>query len=313
MIKVADFFAGIGGIGRGFAQANKNYQVIYANDIDKKCKETYDINSDHVKLTLQSIADIDERKLPDFDVFCGGFPCQPFSVAGKREGFNDKRANVFFDILRILKHKKPVCIFLENVKNLHTHDKGNTFSTIKQHLEDLGYILYYKVLNSSEYGNVPQNRERIYIIGFLGFDPEFEFPEPIPLTTTLGDFLETGGVDEKFYYTEKSSIYKKLVEAINKKNTVYQYRRYYVRENKSNKCPTLTANMGTGGHNVPIILDNEGIRKLTPLECFRLQGNRDLIIPDNVSNSELYKQAGNSVTLTVIKRIAVSIYESLTI
>ena len=308
-IKIADFFCGNGNIGRGFEQANKNYKVVFANDMDKYCKETYDNNSDGVKLTLKNITDIDEKKLQDFDIFCGGFPCQPFSIAGKQKGFKDKRANVFYDILRIIKHKKPKCIFLENVKNITTHDKGNTFNIIKQHLENLGYILYYKVLNSCEYGNIPHNRERIYIIGFLNYDPGFNFIDKIPLTLNLSDIIQTN-VPDKYYYTATSSIYEKLQEVVVKRNTIYQYRRTYVRENKSNLCPTLTANMGTGGHNVPIILDNKGIRKLTPLECFRLQGlNESFIIPEKISDCHLFKQAGNSVTLPVIKRLAEKIYE----
>jgi DNA (cytosine-5)-methyltransferase 1 len=310
MIKIADFFSGIGGIGKGFEDANKNYKVVYSNDIDKWCKKTYDANNS-VKTELKSISDIDEKKLPDFDIFCGGFPCQPFSIAGKREGFKDERSNVFFDIVRILKYKKPMCLFLENVKNMVTHDKGNTFKKIKKDLEDLGYILYYKVLNGSEYGNIPQNRERIYIIGFLEYEAEYEFPEKIDLSVNISDILEKD-VDDSFYYNESSSIYDKLKD-ITKKNTIYQYRRYYIRENKSDLCPTLTANMGTGGHNVPLILDDKGIRKLTPVECFKFQGFDNIIIPNGVSNAQLYKQAGNSVSTTVIKRIASYLYKYLII
>lgn len=315
-LKIADFFCGVGGIGLGFTQANDNYSVVFANDVDKFCKETYDYN--HVngpKLTLDDIHNLTKKMdiIPDFDIFCGGFPCQAFSIAGKREGFNDKRGMVFFDIIKILKYKKPCCIFLENVKNLTSHDNGLTFKIIKKELEELGYILFYKVLNSSEYGNVPQNRERIYIIGFLEHDPMYVFPDIVPLTISIADCLEDD-IDEKLYYTPSDNIYEKIVSSITKPNTVYQFRRHYVRENKSNVCPTLTANMGTGGHNIPIILDDKGIRKLSPRECFNFQGYQSSFkLPPGLSNSQAYKQAGNSVTVPVIKLLAKEIYNCLNI
>lgn len=310
MIKIADFFSGIGGISAGFIQANKNFVTVFANDADKYCKQTYDSNH-NIKLTLGNIQTLDINGIPDFDVFCGGFPCQPFSLAGDKKGFDDSRGQVFFDIIKILKIKKPACIFLENVKNLVTHDKKNTFNTIKKELENLGYTLNFKVLNSCDYGNVPQNRERIYIIGFLNSDVCFEFPEPIKKTMMIRDCLENK-VDECFYYKQTDSIYPKLREINMQKDVMYQYRRYYIRENKSNLCPTLTANMGTGGHNVPIIIENSRYRKLSPRECFNFQGfPSTFILPTNLSNSQLYKQAGNSVTVPVIKRLAEKIYDCL--
>jgi DNA (cytosine-5)-methyltransferase 1 len=309
-IRIADFFSGVGGIGKGFTQAHKNLSIVYSNDNDKYCKKTSDFNYCH-KMTLEDISKIDENKLPDFDIFCGGFPCQPFSLAGNKKGFKDKRSNVFYDIVKILKCKKPICIFLENVKNLETHDKGKTFQIIKDELENIGYKLHYQVLNSCEYGNVPQNRERLYIVGFLSHSVSFSFPQKIKLTKKVSDCFEDN-VDDKFYYNSDSAIYEKLAEEVTKENIVYQYRRYYVRENKSNLCPTLTANMGTGGHNVPIIKDIKGIRKLTPRECFNIQGfDNNFKIPSDVSCAQLYKQSGNSVSVPVIKRIAICIYEAL--
>lgn len=155
-----------------------------------------------------------------------------------------------------------------------------------------------------DYGNIPQNRERIYIVGFLDqnvFD-QFSFPDPISLTTSISDYLESN-VDEKYYYKNKS-IFKQLEEDITKKNTIYQRRRKYVRENKNNVCPTLTANMWTGGHNVPLILDDKGIRKLTPRECANFQWfPSDFQLP-NIADSHLYKQFGNSVSISVVEKIA---------
>ncbi len=244
--------------------------------------------------------------MPDCDFVLGGFPCQAFSIAGYRKGFEDDkgRGNLFFDIVRIIKDKQPTGFLLENVKNLKAHDGGNTFKVIQETLVNMGYHIKTKILNSMDYGNVPQNRERIYIVGFK--DPRktdaFEFPGPIKLTKTIKDVLESN-VDEKYYYNGKP-LYDRLKDEVNQENQVYQWRRQYVRKNKKGVCPTLTANMGTGGHNVPIIFDGKGIRKLTPRECFRIQGFPDSYKLPAISDSALYKQAGNSVSVPVIERIA---------
>jgi DNA (cytosine-5)-methyltransferase 1 len=155
-----------------------------------------------------------------------------------------------------------------------------------------------------EYGNVPQNRERIYIVGFRDekYKQKFKFPDPIKLTVKVSDLLERK-VPEKYYYNDKP-LYEKLRGFVRDEGKVYQWRRQYVRENKSGVCPTLTANMGMGGHNVPIIKDKKGIRKLTPLECFRIQGfPKDYILP-KISDSALYKQAGNSVSVPIVEAVA---------
>jgi DNA (cytosine-5)-methyltransferase 1 len=255
---------------------------------------------------LKILEKIGVDDLPKFDFLLAGFPCQAFSIAGYRQGFNDEkgRGNLFFDIARIIDDRRPEGFLLENVKNLKSHDGGKTFKIIQQTLEDLGYHLKMKVLNTMEYGNVPQNRERIYIVGFKNKDyiDKFEFPESVKLTTKITDLLEKN-VPEKYYYNGKP-LFEKLKKEITEEGRVYQWRRQYVRENKSGVCPTLTANMGMGGHNVPIIKDRKGIRKLTPLECFRIQGfPKDYILP-NISDSALYKQAGNSVSVPVIEAVA---------
>lgn len=164
-------------------------------------------------------------------------------------------------------------------------------------LEGLGYHVYYSVLNTATHANIPQNRERLFIVCFK--EPTgFTFPLPISLTRRMDRDATTK------YYTSDSNIYERLAKEVTKENVYYQWRRKYVRENKSGLCPTLTANMGTGGHNVPIIKDKFGIRKLTPRECFDLQGYpSDFILP-SIADNHLYKQAGNSVTTTLIKRIA---------
>ena len=207
-------------------------------------------------------------------------------------------------------------IFLENVKHLLTHDDGRTFAVIKSALEKSGYHLKYEVLNATTHGNLPQNRERIYIVGFLDkvMCDRFKFPEAIPLTKRLfGDVIDLADrKPAKYYLTNMDSVAVRRVHAhIVEKNIVYQHRRSMVRANKSCVCPTLTDNMGLGGHNVPLILDDYGVRRLTPRECFDLQGfPADFKIPV-MPDAFLYKQTGNSIPLPVVSRIAENIIKAL--
>lgn len=303
--KTIDLFAGIGGVRMGFERAG--FKTVFANDFEPKCKNTYDLNFSDIPLTVGDLREINTKNLPEFDFLLGGFPCQPFSIAGYRQGFEDERGNLFFDIARRLKTRKPTGFLLENVKNLHTHDNGNTFRVVLDILDKIGYDIEAKVLNSMDYGGVPQNRERIYIVGFLketGHINNFKFPKPIELKASIRDILEKPeDVDDKYYYNNKP-LFEKLKHYSFKEGVVYQWRRKYVRENKSGVCPTLTANMGTGGHNVPLVKDSKGVRKLTPRECARFQGfPKDYKLPD-IADSALYKQFGNSVTVTVVERIA---------
>jgi len=303
--RTIDLFGGVGGIRLGFEKAG--FRTVFANDFDAPCKATYDRNFPRTKLVVEDIRKIGINDLPDFDFLLAGFPCQAFSIAGYRQGFNDEkgRGNLFFDIARILEAKKPEGFLLENVKNLKSHDEGKTFKIIEKTLQDLGYHLNIRVLNSMEYGNIPQNRERIYMVGFKNkkYADKFLFPEPVKLTTQVSSLLEKN-VPEKYYYNGKP-LFDKLKQFVKEEGKVYQWRRQYVRENKSGVCPTLTANMGMGGHNVPIIKDKNGIRKLTPLECFRIQGfPKDFLLPKELSDSALYKQAGNSVSVPVLEAVA---------
>ena len=310
---VSGFFAGVGGIEIGFRQAG--FDIVWSNEIDEKASKTFRKNHSNLLIT-DDIHNISSDSVPDTDIIVGGFPCQAFSVAGYRKGFEDERGEVFFQLARIISQKLPRVIFIENVKNLVGHDNGNTYKVIRETLESYGYHLKTMVLNACEYGNIPQNRERIYIIGFLNeedFD-NFKQISPINLTVKISDIIDYNAkVDDKFYYTEQNcSFYNLLKEGVTNKDTVYQWRRKYIRENKSNLCPTLTANMGTGGHNVPIVLTKYGIRKLTPKECFMFQGYPEsFVLPDDVAQSHLYKQAGNSVVIPVIYRLASEIRKAL--
>lgn len=315
MLTVASFFAGVGGIDLGFEKAG--FKTIYANEFDDYAADTFELNFD-IKVDRRDINTVSADEIPDFDVMLAGFPCQAFSIAGYRQGFDDEqgRGNLFFELVRILEVKKPRIAFFENVKNLVSHDNGNTFRVICSELDKLGYKYLFQVLNAADYGNIPQNRERIYIVAFRDKADytNFDLPRSIPLEKTIHDVIDFDNkVDDKFYYTaEKNKFYDELKQNMTRTDTTYQWRRKYVRENKSNLVPTLTANMGTGGHNVPLILTNYAeIRKLTPRECFNVQGfPKDFKLPDQ-SNGRLYKQAGNSVTVPVIERIAQNIAEAI--
>lgn len=309
---MASLFAGIGGIDLGFSQAG--VKSVWANEIDEYCALTFNANHKETKLVVKDVCQISSKDIPNVDIIAGGFPCQPFSVAGHRKGFDDDRGGLFFQITRILKELKiekrlPEVVFLENVKNLFSHDNGKTYTYIKRELEEIGYSVIEKIMNTCEYGNIPQNRERLYIIGFLNHNcvKKFKWPSKVELTNTINKVVNwEENVPNKYYYSKDMKCYPLLAENVINSNAIYQFRRVYVRENKSGICPTLTANMGMGGHNVPIIKDINGkIRKLTPRECLRIQGfPNDFIIPEELCDSRVYKQAGNSVSVNVIKRLA---------
>lgn len=312
--KFIDLFAGIGGF--RLAMQNVGGKCVFTSEWNEAAQKTYSTNFGEVPFG-DITKDYIKNYIPqDFDILCAGFPCQAFSVAGYRKGFTDTRGTLFFDIEQIIEKYRPKVVFLENVKNLVSHDKGKTFKIIMDVLENkLGYKVFYKVLNSMDYANIPQNRERIFIVAF---DPKqvkkykkFQFPKEVKLKKTIHDILEKGKQDEIFYYQKDHIYYAELDKTMTSRDTVYQWRRVYVRENKSNVCPTLTANMGAGGHNVPIIRDDYGIRKLTPRECFSFQGYPKNYVLPKIANSKLYMQAGNSVTITLVEKISQQIIKIL--
>jgi DNA (cytosine-5)-methyltransferase 1 len=311
-MKVGSLYAGIGGICMGFK--NLGLDVLWANEFDKNACITYRNNFNH-HLIEGDVMEIKISELESVDILAGGFPCQPFSVAGYRKGFDDSRGNHFFRMLEFIDEKRPKVLFFENVKNLVGHDKGNTFKVIKKEIESRNYTFFSKVLNTKDYGNIPHNRERIFMIGFDNDTVPnainlFDFPKKEILSYEVKNILEDN-VDEKYFYREDRYMYELLKNEIINENTIYQFRRHYVRENKSNVCPTLTANMGTGGHNVPLVKTPEGIRKLTPRECFRFQGFPDSYVLPKIADSHLYKQAGNSVSVPVIENITKNIIKTI--
>lgn len=282
-------------------------ECVFSSEWEKDAKKTYAAN--YGEIPVGDIRAVKKKEIPCHDILCGGFPCQAFSVAGRQEGFDDARGTLFFDIAEIIAEKRPKVVFLENVKNLQAHDGGRTFRVMHDILDKkLDYEVSFRVLNSMTHANVPQNRERIFIVAFdrrrYGKDSGFAFPEPVPLTATIHDVLEHAKQDDFYYFHPTHPYYEELDRDIVSRDTLYQWRRIYVRENKSNVCPTLTANMGTGGHNVPLLRDDWGIRKLTPRECFRFQGYPEEFVLPKIARTKLYMQAGNSVTMPLLKRIA---------
>jgi DNA (cytosine-5)-methyltransferase 1 len=382
--KVGSLFAGVGGIDLGFLNATFNenkYEVLWANEIDEYAVETYRYNFKHHPVFHGDVEKIvrPDREEDDtirekyiqmredilqhqIDILVGGFPCQAFSIAGYRKGFDDERGNLFWSIVDLIKllddrHDKPSVLFLENVKNLKNHDKGRTYKVIKNELEKLGYTVKEQVINTKDVTKLPQNRERIYIVAFL----DKKAAESFTMFDTINDyklkFTEEQRIEnirsvldlhlkkeeiEKYYYTKEKYPHYFLTEnefnsldwkdkkehrinideEITDKYEFYQVRRgMYVRKNQNGVCPTLTANMGTGGHNVPLIKVNDGVRKLTPAETFKLQGfpiGKGYELPTDFagrsySDGRLYKQAGNAVSVDVISLIAKEILKSLEI
>ena len=281
-------------------------RCVFTCEIDESALKTYQANfkPNHPH---EYVRDIKYAKnLPAHDILVAGFPCQPYSIAGLRKGLKDVRGQVFLEIIRILRSSKPSAFLLENVKGMRSHDGGRTFEFMLQRLEDCGYYLCHETLNSSVHANFPQNRERVFVVGFRDKEmaKKFKFPEPVRLTKTIKSFISKSVVDDRYYYDSRFECFKEIEKVVTSPETVYQWRRKYVRENKSNMCPALTANMGSGGHNVPLIRVGSKIRKLTPHECAKFQGfPKDFILP-KISDSKLYHQFGNSVTVPLIERIA---------
>jgi len=352
-INVVSLFSGIGGFEKGLEDSNLDCNIVFSSEIDKYAKETYSANF-QIKTMYGDIKKINEKDIPNHNLLCGGFPCQSFSVAGKQEGFGDLRGTLFFDIIRIIKEKKPRYILLENVKNLISHDKGKTIQVILKNISDSGYTFDITVINSHEAG-LPQNRERTYIVGVLNYETEkFEtdkrnkkineikiwasekklktmnFFNKIKFETNhqyISDVLEDN-VDEKYYLNSENV--KEFLNKINEKslkvkqenriikefdlpkevhNDMERQRRVYSPKGIS---PTLLARS-----DMPKIIIKENgeyrIRKLTPYESLKIQGFDSKFINNamksKVSDTQLYKQAGNAVSPPVITKIINSLME----
>ncbi len=314
-----DLFAGVG----GFHYALKSFgaNCVFASEIDKHASLTYEEN--HGLKPSGDITKISEADIPKHDILCGGFPCQAFSISGKQKGFEDTRGTLFFDVARIVKYHQPKIVFLENVKNLVKHNKGNTLATIRQTLEELNYTVFYQVLNTSDFG-LPQNRERIYFVAFhKGFirNPQFIFPNP-QLKSKLSDILEDETSQGKVIERNDISFYKTFVqeanlfgeeEIINKPfqigfvNKGGQGERIY---DINGHAITLSAHGGGIGAKTGLYKVGNKIRKLSPRECARLQGFPEDFKPHK-STAQALKQMGNSVSVTVLKYILNEIFKTI--
>ena len=308
-MKFIDLFAGIGGF--RYALESFGCKCVFSSEWDKYCQESYKINfNDDAR---GDITQIDEKEIPNFDVLCAGFPCQPFSISGKQKGFNDTRGTLFFDIVRIVNYHQPKIIFLENVKNLKAHNGGATFEVISRTLDELNYNIYYKVLNAKDFG-LPQNRERITIICIRkDIDSgKFKFPEPYNSFVTISDIKEDDNVTKK-YILNRDDIYideDKLKKAI-KNGKVQkpiqigvigkggQGNRIY---HENGIGITLAASSGGAASKTGAYYINGKVRKLSPREAARLQGfPESFTIIDNDCQS--LKQFGNSVPINLLKEV----------
>ena len=298
-----DLFAGIGGIRRPYQELGG--KCVFSSEIDKFAVKTYEENWGETP--SGDITKIEAKDIPNFDILLAGFPCQAFSIAGKRKGFADTRGTMFFEVERILEYHKPKCFMLENVKGLTNHDKGKTFKVMLDILENkLKYKVYYKVLNAKDFG-VPQNRERI-IVGFKNHDVDFKFPEPIKNNKMkLGDILEKD-VDDKYTISDKIwASHQRRKEQHKAKGNGFGYSLF---NEESPYTSTISARYYKDGSEILIEQKGKNPRRLTPREAARLQG-----FPDDfklvVSDMQLYKQFGNSVPTKMIGAVANEIYKAL--
>lgn len=305
--EMIDLFAGIGGTRLGF-QLTGRTKSVFSSEIDKFAIKTYEAN--YGDTPHGDITQINEQDIPNHDILVGGFPCQAFSQAGKKLGFEDTRGTLFFEIARILKEKRPKAFLLENVKNLKGHDKGRTFQTIENTLKELDYAVYHVLFKAKDFG-VPQNRERIYIVGFdkkqITNYNDFKFPVPPMVETRLGDILEKSVSDK---YTISDTLWQghQRRKAEHKKNgNGFGYSLFNA---DSPYTSTISARYYKDGSEILIEQDGKNPRKLTPREASRLQGfPESFIIP--VSDTQAYKQFGNSVAVPVINAIANEIIKVL--
>jgi len=305
MYNAIDLFAGIGGIRIGFEQAFKNdINFVFSSEIDKYARKTYEANFHEIP--YGDITKIDEKDIPAHDIVLAGFPCQAFSVAGKKLGFKDTRGTLFFEVARIVRYHKPKVVFLENVKGFVRHDKGNTFKVVKNTLESLGYKVFAQVLNARDFG-LPQNRERVYIVCFLDHSINFEFPKPFCNNVKVGDIL-LSKVDDKYTISDKLwEGHQRRKKEHRAKGNGFGYRLF---DENSSYTSTISARYYKDGSEILIAQENQNPRKITPREAARLQGFDDtFIIP--VSDTQSYKQFGNSVSVPVIRAIAKEIAKHL--
>jgi len=316
-LKVGTDFSGIGSPEQALKNLGIDFESVFACEIDKYARQSYSVIHDEPKRFYNDITNRDHREVEQLDLYVAGFPCQSFSIAGQRKGFDEARGTLFFDVAEFIRINQPKCFILENVKGLLSHDKGRTYQTITDILtngggtlngqisidlfdDGLGYHVYAQVLNTKDYG-VPQNRERIFIVGFKDFR-EFSFPIKEQLQLRLRDMLQDNP-NAKYYLSDK------IIEGFSKVNERDNIG-YKFKPTKGDGVASCI-NTKEGSREYNNFIESERIRRLTPLECWRLQDFPDdafFKAADVCSDSQLYKQAGNSITVAVIQKIIQKIY-----
>lgn len=310
--KAVSLFAGIGGICMGFKQAG--FHIVWANEKDPAACRTYRYNFGNDYLVEGDIRKIDKSSIPSADILIAGFPCQSFSVGGKAKGFSDPRGQLFFEVINVASALRPPVIFLENVENLMDHDEGHTFQVIYTSLVELGYIVRYCPMATHEYAGIPQTRRRIYIVAFLDYNQNaaFHFPEPIPLKTTVTQWINPHKQCPDIYYYNDDTEFDQYIRS-NVTDSRYLYRVFNgtVRKLTNSKCPTLTASM-CSPRNAAVLRDDYGVRRLTLRECLRFQGfPEEYYFPNSITLADAYRQIGNSVSVPVVRRIAEEIRKTM--
>ena len=311
-IKFIDLFCGLGGF--RLALEKQKCKCVFSSDIDEAVSKVYENNFG--EYPSGDITKIDAKDIPDFDILCGGFPCQSFSIAGKRLGFEDTRGTMFFEVARILRERQPKAFILENVKGLTNHDKGKTLDVILNTLKELGYDYVYKVLNSSNYG-IPQSRERWYCVGVrkdlnIKLNIDDIFPPEQLLLYSYADVIDSNNTYKDYIISETSkknidSYIDKVKDKTSKYTLAYEIRPSRCQFRANGISPCLTAKMGTGGNNVPVVVELN--RKLTEKECLKLMG-----YPDSYkigTGAQAYKQIGNSVIVPILEYISKQLVELL--
>lgn len=307
MYNAGALFSGIGGFCEGFAP--HNIMTKWALDWDSNAAKTYSLNYPDVYHLNADIRDITAKTqgISSVDVLHAGFPCQSFSMAGKRNGFEDERGKTFFDVIRLVEEFgecRPKVLVLENSPNLRSGNGGEWYLQVQNAIRRAGYWFSEenaRELSTFDYTNLPQQRNRLFMVAFSTdhfWDGSFDWPMPLAeAEKSLNGFVGfDDDVDEEYYLSKDNKYYRMIKDLKTEDHEIYQLRKYIVRPKVKGVCPTLTANMGGGGHNVPFIFTNKGLRKLTEFECLRLQGfSSKFQFPDDVPRHRRYTQIGNSV------------------
>lgn len=301
-MRVASLFCGCGGLDMGFVKAG--YDIVWSNDSDKYAVQTYNLNFSHPAV-CGDINKIDLNDIPEHDVLIGGFPCQPFSMMGKEQGFSDHRGTLFFKVMEIINNQRerghqPRIVVLENVRNLMTHDKGRTFAVMKQELEKLEYHVFPANINSADYG-VPQTRNRVFVVCLLD-DIKYIFPAPERNEKKVQDILEQN-VKDKYFLSER------ILKTIMSNGTGGYYAKSEIDLPIARPLTATMAKMHRACQD-NYVTQEKGVRRLTPRECARLQGFPETFKIE-VSDAQAYKQFGNAVTVNVSYAIAKSILEQV--